>query len=338
MSISLPINTPSLPRNDNQVLKRIFQISACVISSVAAVAFAALAVLAFVALAQTAGLAFFSLSVFVPFAFGIIGLINAIGLTTFAVLKGIDVCQNPIPTFLPILSPTSPKAQKINRVLPPQTPYPTALAEKLQLFLDIKGHFDLAHVRNKWAHVASEVDEYIRKAIHALSTEERDIAIPTWFHATKNANMESIIKKGELIQCQAMRGFGVFVSTHDESHTGYGGNDGYTFAFGAEAINKHRGFYFNGDSPLSTWVRLEANLPINFESVAYVAVNQADVHKAMNNLYTNLNYYPIVLSRQASDCIRDIFNGLGKKKLLPASWKVMPDLYYNNPGNVIVQT
>ena len=174
----------------------------------------------------------------------------------------------------------------------------------------------------------NEVNEYFQEKIKLL-TEGHATAIPLWYHATKSSDaLVSIINSGNLVQHNAPKGMGVYFSTEDEHYSGYGD---HTFAVDFSVIHSLPTKYFHiiSSGKSTVWVGVQQNVPITWNSVAHIAVNnQAGKKEMLDKLndeqgLTDANIGIVscpVITRLASDIIRDVIQKTHAYKL-PPLWK-----------------
>lgn len=168
--------------------------------------------------------------------------------------------------------------------------------------------------------IEKEVNDYFNEKMRLIS-QSRSVALPFWYHATKEDNFMNIINSGKLIQKQANTGIGVFFSTQDERIWGYGK---YTFVFGIDQDEVKDVDYFQMKERL--WVRVKSDIPVSCDSLAHIVVeserDKRNIHKKLSEIggdKSSILKCPI-LTEIASDIIcRCIQNSC--IYTLPAKWK-----------------
>ena len=166
------------------------------------------------------------------------------------------------------------------------------------------------------------------------------VKIPDYFHATADeTNLRSILKAQTIFQNQAYKGYGAFVSTADEAGQilGYGR---YTFAIDGETLKDKPGAFFipnpedgiwsvvrnrllGWPSP-SIWVRVESNLPVNQNSIAYIGYPPAEEQVLQGERAKIKENYPWVrwMNRKTSEKICETLRAVSTLEL-PRQWRWM---------------
>ncbi len=185
---------------------------------------------------------------------------------------------------------------------------------------------------NDWRETALEVNEYFQNTLQMLKAGQ-SVPLPRWFHATKNG-VDAIAQSRKLKQFEAPMGKGAYFSTRDESYGGYGD---YTYAVDESAIYDKPGAYFEGFTDRyptletkAVWVRVESNVDISPDNIAYIAAPNSrdrDVLKEKiwgQGVHWNTwekGFYVPVITRAASDWIRQSFASIGHIYDLPDTWR-----------------
>lgn len=171
----------------------------------------------------------------------------------------------------------------------------------------------------------NEILEYVKAKKEALEKGE-DVALPRFFHATKEEHLDSILN-GKTITIQDpgyMRPPGVYVSTNDESEK-YGP---YTFALTNKAVYPYEGSYFVGrekeekrlEEHASVWVCVKHDVALSAESVAHIAVDDfAAVQKVSSKLPVDCKVP--VITRESSRRIAKLFDQAIAQRKLPETWQ-----------------
>lgn len=178
--------------------------------------------------------------------------------------------------------------------------------------------------------VENEIEEYFKEKIDLLLAKQV-VALPLFYHATEDRNLIGIINNGHLKPGPgAVYGTGVYFSTEDESRLYYGP---YTFAVDFSVIRTAQAAYTQVTSGLDSalWVCIKKNVPITWDSVAHIVVDNKIDKDTMLAKLTNIDGTGIddtalgivtcpVLTRQASNVIRRTFQNTYIYKL-PPWWK-----------------
>lgn len=176
----------------------------------------------------------------------------------------------------------------------------------------------------QWIATAIEVNDYFELTISKLRSKE-NVPIPMYFHASRNG-VEAIAKDKVLKMSDAYRGRGTYFSTRDEHYNHYGN---YTYAIDADAIEQFPAAFFNSGASYATgeesglWVRVEADVPVSGENVAYIAVPDEQSRKDILDKFwqdNKVGFYAHVITRAASDWIRKSFTAVHCHGL-PKTWR-----------------
>jgi hypothetical protein len=193
-----------------------------------------------------------------------------------------------------------------------------------------------------WVSTAIEVNDFFQDMISRLKAGE-DRPLPLWFHATgKQSNPETvslIAENSVLKQNNAYMGKGVYFSTQDEHYNNYGD---YTYSIDPNIIYDKNAAYFEGtsrqrpaeESPYdhrynAVWVRVENDVKISGATVAYIAAPDEETRDDLKSKFwgagDNWNdptkFYAEVITRKASDWIRQSFRATGYIYRLPSNWR-----------------
>jgi hypothetical protein len=114
-----------------------------------------------------------------------------------------------------------------------------------------------------------QIESYFKQKIDLIVHHKTIPAIPRWYHATRAGNVASdILSGGQLLQHQAIAGYGVYFSTQHEVNYG-----DYCFAFDQNMIHPLRNVsYFVPASRHSIWIRSEHNVDVKWNAVAHIVV------------------------------------------------------------------
>jgi hypothetical protein len=165
---------------------------------------------------------------------------------------------------------------------------------------------------------ANEVNEYFLGKLGTLF-QGVDATIPRFFHATKDQYWTTIVKDQKLKEFNAPLGFGAYVSTGDESHTGYGP---YTFGLTHNSVYRHPASYYQGGHNM--WVRVEHEIELSPRTVShFVANDKATCVAAGEKFYTTLGFCVPVISRAANDILINLFNQVITQRPLSKRWRRM---------------
>ena len=205
------------------------------------------------------------------------------------------------------------------------------------------------HPENSIAY--SDALKYFNKCLQC-NNESVVVKLPDFFHATTNGrNVSSILSKQEIFQNQAVRGYGSYVSTADEAGQVFGFGR-YTFALDEAAIIHKPGAFFvpnpeggvcsvifnrllGWKSP-SIWVRVEANIPVNKHSVAYIGYPGEEEHTGRAERNEIQRKFPWVnwMNRKTSEKVCEVFRAVQVRDL-PHEWRWMENMpHYRLPEHV----
>lgn len=225
----------------------------------------------------------------------------------------------PVNQYNPPAQPYSPPSP-LSPALPKQPPKFYTPAERIQRKIklidaaqglvseQLQGH--RAQFQNdpskldKDIRAAFKADEFFRKTKEKL-VQGIDAPLPRWFHATGNRfvydSAKAIINQKQLVQSGAYAGFGVYLSTCDES-ANYGP---WTFAIDESVLEGSEGYFFPAEGQHSPgfmypalWVRVLKNIPITTDSVAFMVANANRVDELRQNILTPTNFNVDILTRE----------------------------------------
>lgn len=172
--------------------------------------------------------------------------------------------------------------------------------------------------------IDKKVHDYFQKTLAKL-TQGIDVPLPDYYHATRYLEgFQGIIKIKQIKKSvDGARGQGVYISTNNEGHYGYGP---YTFAIDEAILKNTTAKFFYGresyptcnDTYKSLWVAVLKEIPIAENVIAFIDTSAAYQIPMLNQQLATANLNIEVIERSTSDGIRKVFDATTECRETPS--------------------
>lgn len=193
-----------------------------------------------------------------------------------------------------------------------------SITKKLDLVNRVRQRLLQDNSNPKWNRTAREVNAYIQNKFNRLN-HGIDVALPDFYHSTKDGYFDSIIKDKKIKQStDGKQGPGVYISTNIEYFFGP-----YAFTLETSAVNypaKFESGMPNIGRSNSIWICVREDIKVMPITVAHITVKSSKERRSMDGRLRKLQLDTPVVTRKTSYCINDLFDKVQKRQL-PKSWQ-----------------
>lgn len=171
--------------------------------------------------------------------------------------------------------------------------------------------------------IDKKVQDYFQKTLEKLQ-QGVNVPLPDYYHATKTSNgAKGIIGKKLIIQSTGGHsGPGVYISTNNEGHYGYGP---YTFAIDQAILKNTSAKYFIGRTAIppldiydSLWIAVLKNIPVAENTIAFIDTSDAKQIPFLKGQLSASKLNIEVIERTTSDAIRKVFDATTEIRETPS--------------------